>query len=565
MSPQQNSHLLNVPLKVTSGFLRVILKPVPVPQTLPAIRILPRPGLADGTGFQKLLHLTGFDGIFDLRILLHKRVVLLLCLRRRIGNGPDTIHAGTVLQTVVITQDQRLALPTEEKLLIIRVLQEGAQSVYAVHEGERHIAEHEANLRRGASRTADVQPCVKQDFQLILIEHVIGQIEENKINACGIQHIRMLAVDPCVVAGIVSEVRLCPVGTVAPGKGAEHSGEEIKAFFQVGSGHIVGVPTGKMRVEHEVKHTHEAILALPCLIGRGDTTEIVHRNPRRVIHRESRLCLCRDNIHMAVRDVICIAARGVKIDGGIACAGGMGRFCRHVTASKRLRVGIVSDRCDNLPVTQHLQCGNGIPECHPVCGSVRKDNAGIDINGKAVPLADGHMPVRSQRENNAGVGGRIVFQHLPQSDGQGACRQGEVKGKLAAAQSVVVAQDAPGEEGAVTERPATELPVHDQGIRQTGKSKVQTNVILLRRSGEIHGVVILTVQVIEFSVRGQFPVRRLCSRIGALVGAVIRGGLCRLLRLFHLIVGEIIPERGGCLLGTEQSHIRNVCIVCPLD
>ena len=109
------------------------------------------------------------------------------------------------------------------------------------------------------------------------------------------------------------------------------------------------------------------------------------------------------------------------------------------------------------------------------------------------------------------------------------------------------------------------MPVHDQCIRQTGKSKVQTNVILLRRSGEIHGVVILTVQVIEFSVRGQFPVRRLCSRIGALVGAVIRGGLCRLLRLFHLIVGEIIPERGGCLLGTEQSHIRNVCIVCPLD
>ena len=150
-----------------------------------------------------------------------------------------------------------------------------------------------------------------------------------------------------------------------------------------------------------------------------------------------------------------------------------------------------------------------------MCGSVRKDNAGINIHGKAVPLADGHMPVRSQRENNAGVGGRIVFQHLPQSDGQGACRQGEVKGKLAAAQSVVVAQDAPGEEGAVTERPATELPVHDQCIRQTGKPKVQTNVILVRRSGEIHGVVILMVQVIELSVRGQFPVRRLCSRIGA--------------------------------------------------
>ena len=117
----------------------------------------------------------------------------------------------------------------------------------------------------------------------------------------------------------------------------------------------------------------------------------------------------------------------MKIDGGIACAGGMGRFCRHVTASKRLRVGIVSDRCDNLPVTQHLQCGNGIPEYHPVCGSVRKDNAGINIHGKAVPLADGHMPVRSQRENNAGIGGRIVFQHLPQGDGQEPAVEGRSK------------------------------------------------------------------------------------------------------------------------------------------
>ena len=97
---------------------------------------------------------------------------------------------------------------------------------------------------------------------LQLLYDAVGRIHENEIHACLLQHVCVLAVDPCVGIAVVAKVRLCPVSLTAA---------LFNVFFGVAVAHFeveLGVVLHDLPRAHpakEVEKSHVSLLVgCPC-------------------------------------------------------------------------------------------------------------------------------------------------------------------------------------------------------------------------------------------------------------------------------------------------------------
>ena len=310
--------LLGLALEIRTESLGRLLEPVPVAHVLLVGTRLPCPALADGEGLvdQGLVGI-GVEGV-QLGIILQLLTIILAGLGRSGGDRPRPLVGG-----VLVAQHQRLALPLEEEILVVGVIVEGLQQgVETVEEGEGHITVHEGDLRGLPTLVADGLPGVEEDLALLGVEAVVGHVQEDEVYPCGIQHVGMLAVDPGIVAGVVAEVGLGPVRTVASREGGELGGYVGHTALQIEAGHVVDVAAAHIvGMDHEVEQTYVLILARAHLRkGGGGAVEIVGGHPGGVVHGTARDGLG-DDIGVGVGYVIQIPAGTGDLQGGIACTG----------------------------------------------------------------------------------------------------------------------------------------------------------------------------------------------------------------------------------------------------
>ena len=286
------------------------------------------------------------------------------------------------------------------------------------------------------------QPCVKQRG-VTRDEHLgIGNVQENEVHACLLQHVCMLAVDPGVGVAVVAKVGLCPVSLTA-------------ALFNV----FLGVAVAHFEVElgvilHDLPRAHPAkevekshvslLVGVACHgIVRGGAVKRVGCRPGGVIDLAQRVG-CGNVpglLHVCKAHVVHKAPNVAKLQAEVACLvqlAGVG-FCQHLA----LRIGkckVAGGRVGNHG-DQLIACvqGNGV-KC-----LVQRDGGFAQIRGKrqrclqsAFRLKYAQIARRVKGKPNAAFLVRNGGLRVAHAKIDRAARQGEVKGKVALLQSVLV-------------------------------------------------------------------------------------------------------------------------------
>ena len=483
-----------------------------------------RQGFQSAVGTASPAAVLHFDCILPRHpVLLQPRPVIVLIHPR-----PASAHREFLVQRPELSrikgsgvaENERLSFPQEKEFLVgipvfVRI-HRGVQLLDMRCKGGGTIAAEENDLRRVNPLAPHPEPGIKQCHVPVYKHFLIGNVQEDEIHACRLQHIGVLAINPRIGVAVVAEVRLRPVRLAAPTRG-EKLLHPVDAAVQVQLGVVLHVLSRADPAE-EVKQSDIAVFigVARCPVVRGRASQRIGRCPRGVVNSARfRLRLCRFLFLADVREyyVVDVASlpqrfhvqRKVASLIHIALIRFAQQSVRTVQHTQVRPVGIFNRQNRRLAAnkpqgTAILICRNGLCPRRKICCKRHLNRQTARF------LGHGHEAGIVKPEPHAAIGGNRRLLRVAQTQCNGTVFQAQIKGYVPLLQCVIIAEEDAGADGsglAVRHRQAGILQNRGTGIRKIGIRRIGTDIrckeIIYQRMQRAHGSIVAAHMVYDRS------------------------------------------------------------------